>query len=231
MNRNICFFILLGSLSACAFSHTVRPLGKGHQAAHVSIAGTVAGVGQANKFIPRLTGIYQYGITDRLDVYGGWHVLETLINNGNAFFDLGVSYYVFDQHLWIPGLSVALTISPLINKKFWMFLDVPVIASWFVDELQHHLLYIGFHNSFMPIQQGVVASPIYTWSPLLGYRFQPAGIKWLGLTAEMKWYRPYASLEKSVAKAFAPGQQGALSFFIGCSFLFEPTSSNTELTP
>ncbi|MEE2828790.1 MAG: hypothetical protein VX498_06360, partial [Myxococcota bacterium] len=80
--------------SGCGTAHHARPLGKGNQAVHLSMGGPIAGIGDPDTFAPLTVLTYKVGLTDRADVFLGWHVLETFLNNGNAYFDIGASYYL-----------------------------------------------------------------------------------------------------------------------------------------
>ncbi len=205
--------------SGCSTVHTARPLGKGRHAVHLSVGGPVAGIGEADMILPLATLTYKYGVTDRLDVFGGWHVMETFINDGNLFFDLGAAYYIADQKTWIPGISAAATMSPLINQHSgWVVFDLQLTASWYLDPSDTQLVYLGFHNLITPIRDRVLEAPLYTWSPYVGW--QGKFLSWLAVGAEVKWHRPGQSTTESVVAYLAPGDQGALSFLLGFTFIF-----------
>jgi len=205
------------TLDACSTAHHARPLGAGKQAVHLSIGGPVAGVGEPSLLLPLPTLTYKYGVTDRLDVFGGWHILETFINGGNFFFDVGTSYYILDQDGFIPGVSAALTMSPLLNAHSgWVAFDLQGTASWFVDPSNTQLVYVGFHNIVTPVRDQVLSNPGYTWTPYIGW--QGRLLPWLGLGLEIDWHRPYENTTRSVAAYVAPGDQGALAFLLGVTF-------------
>jgi len=202
--------------TGCSTAHHARPLGKGNGAVHASIGGPVAGIGTADTPIPLTTVTGKVGVTDRLDVFAGWHVLETFLNDGNFYFDIGASYYIFDQKRFRPGLSAAFTVSPLINRESgWASFDLQITASWALDSRERHLIYVGMHNYFAPPRNQIVDMPPYTWSPYLGGQLRLGKKRRLGLTLELKWHRPYASTRDSVVGYLGPGKQGALSFVSG----------------
>jgi len=176
----------------------------------------VAGIGEADTFAPLTTLTYKAGITDKADVFVGWHVLETFLNGGNAYFDIGASYYFLEQKGARPGLSGAFTISPLINKTSgWASFDLQVTASWAFGPRERHLLYVGFHNYFAPVRNDTVPTSPYTWTPYIGGQLRVGKNRELGLGLEMKWHRPYASTENSVMGYIGPGKMGALAFLGG----------------
>lgn len=214
-------------LSACSTAHTARPLGQGNHALHLSVGGPVAGIGDPSLLVPLPTLTYKYGITDRLDLYGGWHVLETFLNDGNAYFDIGASYYVLEQDGAWPGVSAALTVSPLLNDHSgWVLIDLQATASWYIDAAETQLVYLGFHNGITPVRDRELRSPLYHWTPYVGWhgRF----LSWMGAGVEVKWHRPYSNTTRSVAGYLAPANQGALAFLLGFTFYFERADLSGE---
>ena len=205
---------------ACTTTHTARPIGAGKGQVHLSVGGPVAGIGDPEIFVPLTVVTGKYGLTDRLDIYGGWHVIEPLLNNGNIFFDVGASYYVLDQDGFAPGLSIAGTASPLISPEtFWALFDVNLTASWALDKSETNVLYTGFNNSITPFSNGVIDTPVYTWSPYVGYQLRVFdGL--FGIDLETKWLRPYVDNKNSVVGYVSPLNLGALSFMVGISSTF-----------
>jgi len=203
-------------LTGCGTAHHARPLGKGNHAVHASVGGPVAGIGDADTFAPLTTLTYKAGLTDKADIFFGWHVLETFINDGNAYFDIGASYYFLEQRGARPGLSGAFTVSPLINKHSgWASFDLQVTASWAFGPRERHLLYVGFHNYFAPVRNDTVPTAPYTWTPYVGGQVRLGKRRELGLSLELKWHRPYMNTEDSVMGYLGPGNMGALAFLGG----------------
>lgn len=209
--------LLLAALaSGCGTAHTARPLGKGNQAIHVSVGGPVGGIGSPNTFVPLTTLTYKYGLTDRADVYVGWHVLETFLGEGNLFFDIGASYYLLDQKGARPGLSAAFTVSPLINRRSgWAMMDFQMTASWAFGKKERHLVYLGAHNMFAPARSEAVQTSPYTLSPYVGGQFSIGKKKQLALGLEVKWHRPWANTSDAVVGYVGIGKLGALAFLGG----------------
>ena len=215
--------LLAAAAPGCSTAHTARPLGKGNQAIHLSIGGPVAGVGSPSTYVPLTTLTYKVGLTDRADFFVGWHVLETFVNNGNLYFDLGASYYLLEQKGARPGLSAALTFSPLLNgRSGWASLDLQATASWAIGARERHLLYVGFHNYLTPVRNGTVPTPVYTLSPYVGGQLRLGKKRRLGLGIEIKWHRPYANTKNSVVGYVGPGNQGALAFLGGVTIYIGP---------
>ena len=202
--------VLTVALSGCSVAHTARPLGKGRQAVIVSVGGPLAGVGDSRTPIPLVTATYKYGITDKLDVYAGWHVIETFLNDGNAYFDLGASYYFLDQKGALPGVSGAFTLSPLINKEGgWASFDLQATFSWAFGPRERSLLYLGFHNYFAPlVGNPTSAKSPYSFSPYLGAQVRIGKDRRFGLGGRdqvASAIREYGRLSARVRRA---GQAG-----------------------
>ena len=213
---------LLALLSGCGTAHTARPIGKGNHAIHVSVGGPVAGIGSPSTFAPLPTLTYKYGLTERADVYVGWHVLETFLNKGNLFFDVGASYYVLDQKGARPGLSGAFTLSPLINRRSgWAMMDFQLTASWALGRKKRHLVYVGMHNVFAPARSEIVQTAPYTLSPYLGGQLFLGKRNQLALGLELKWHRPWANTRDAVVGYVGVGSQGALTFLGGVTIIIK----------
>ncbi|HCP47717.1 MAG TPA: hypothetical protein DIU15_16870 [Deltaproteobacteria bacterium] len=228
------------ALTGCSTAHTARPLGQGNHAVHVSVGGPIVGIGGQDKVpIPLTTLTYKYGLTERADVFVGWHILETFVNEGNAFFDIGTSYYFLDQRGPRPGLSGAITISPLVNKHSgWASVDLQFTASWFLDPGERHLLYLGLHNFLTPVRSQLLSTPVYTLSPYLGGQLRLGRHREVMLGAELKWHRPYADTTDMVLSWVGIANRGALSFVGGVTVAFgkrdrgeEPSAEKQEEAP
>jgi hypothetical protein len=217
--------LLAWTATGCGTAHTARPLGQGNHAVHLSVGGPIGGIGSPNTFVPLPTLTYKYGMTDRADVYVGWHVLETFLGEGNLFFDVGASYYFLDQKGARPGLSGAFTVSPLINRRSgWAMMDFQITASWAFGKRERHLVYVGAHNVFAPARTEVVAMSPYTLSPYVGGQLRIGKKRQLGLGLEVKWHRPWANTSDAVVGYVGVGKLGALAFLGGVTiFIQKPT--------
>jgi hypothetical protein len=208
--------LLLPLLTGCATAHHARPLGKGNQAIHLSVGGPIAGIGDPSLFAPFLTATYKVGVTDRADVFVGWHILETFVNNGNLYFDVGASYYLLDQKGPLPGISGAFTISPLITRDAgWASFDLAVTASWAIGRRERHLIYVGMHNFLLPVRAQFVETAQYVWAPYLGGQLRLGKKRQVGLGLEIQWHRPYHDTSDAVVAYVAPGNLGAMAFMGG----------------
>ena len=206
--------LLVGPLSACSTTHTARPLGQGKHAALISVGGPIVAIGDDTKIpLPLTTVTYKVGLTDRADFFVGWHVLETFLNEGNFFFDVGASYYFLDQRGALPGVSAAFTLSPMLSRKAgWAAMDFQITASWALGPSERHLLYVGFHNFVTPVRPQLIPTAPYTFSPYLGAQLRLGPNKEVGLTGEVKWLRPYENTADSIVSYVGIANQGALSF-------------------
>lgn len=216
----------------CSTAHTARPLGEGNGAIHLTVGGPVTGVGDPSIFVPLTTLTGKVGVTDRLDVFAGWHVLETFVNQGNLYFDIGASYYFLDQKGARPGLSAAFTLSPLLNKQSgWASFDLQLTASWYLDKQQRHLLYVGMHNAFTPVRSRLLPGSPYTFSPYLGAQLRVGKKRGLGLGIEVKWHRPWANTDKAVLGYAGIGTQGALAFLGGVTIYIDGKKKGENAPP
>jgi hypothetical protein len=212
--------VLCLAASACSTAHTARPLGQGKHAVHVSVGGPIVAVGGQTRIpLPLTTLTYKIGLTDRADFFVGWHVIETFVNEGNLFFDVGASYYFLDQRGPLPGVSAAFTLSPYLNSRSgWASLDLQLTASWAFGPRERHLVYLGFHNFLTPVRPQLVATAPYSFSPYLGAQLRLGPNRELGLSGEIKWHRPYQDTSRAVISYVGPGSHGALAFIGGITF-------------
>jgi hypothetical protein len=237
MTAALPFVVVALLATGCSTAHTARPLGKGRQAVHVSIGGPIAGIGSDRTPIPLVTATYKVGVTDRLDVYAGWHVIETFLNHGNLYFDLGASYYFLDQKGALPGVSGAFTLSPLINRESgWASMDLQATFSWAFGPRERHLVYVGFHNYFTPLVQNPTSVKVpYTFSPYLGAQVRIGRHRRFGIGGEIKWHRPWVDTDPSVLGYMAPGKRGAIAFVAGFTAYIgkdtKPPLDSMELPP
>ncbi len=95
------YAVLLVLIQQCAPSRYVKPLAKKEQSAGFSFGGPIIGFAGASIPIPFTTLSYGRGLSDRLTVYGGWHL--TSLAFGNVQFDLGSTYGIW--HNEKQGLS------------------------------------------------------------------------------------------------------------------------------
>jgi len=189
-------------------------------------------VGSKTKIpLPLTTITYKTGLTDRVDFFVGWHVLETFMNEGNFFFDVGGSYYFLDQRGGLPGVSAAVTLSPFVNRRAgWASLDLQLTASWAFGPRERHLVYVGFHNFLTPVRSQLIPTPAYTFSPYLGARVRIGPNREVALSGEIKWHRPYQDTSSAVLSYVGLGSQGAIAFVGGVTVHFGKRAAAEQST-
>jgi hypothetical protein len=205
--------VALVALSGCGTAHTARPLGKGNTAVNVSLGGPFAEVGGATVPIPLPTVGVKHGVSERNDLYASWQVLPAIM--GSFAFDVGGSWYFLDQRKALPGLSTALTLHSLFNEHdAWFAADTQLIASWLLHP--RHLLYLGFHLTFVPIEGEVMQTSPVHFSPLLGGEVRLGKHKRFGLGLELKWLDPWVDTEMGIVDYV--GTRGGLCLSGGFNF-------------
>lgn len=93
--------LICAGLQNCAPSRYVKPLAKNEQSAGFSFGGPIIGFAGTSIPIPFTTLSYGRGLSDRLTVYGGFHL--TSLAFGNAQFDFGGTYSIWKKER--QGLS------------------------------------------------------------------------------------------------------------------------------
>ncbi len=207
----------------CGTAHTARPLGKGHTSLNVGLGGPIAEVAGATIPVPLPTVTVKHGISDRNDLFFGWHVMPALM--GAAAFDLGGSWYFLDQKKGRPGLSTAATLHTLWNRHdTWFAVDTNLVASWQLHP--RHLIYVGFHLFFAPLEPEVVDSgPIHV-APLLGGEVRLGKKKRFGLGLELKWADPWTDTQMMIVEY--AGTRGGLCVSGGFNFYLGDGSKRTQ---
>ena len=205
-------FILL---TGCGTAHTARPLGQGNTAIVTSLGGPIADLG-ATVPVPMPTLGIKHGLTDRHDIYADWHVMPTLL--GNAAFDVGGSWYFLDQDKGRPGLSTAATVIAAWNSKdLWLAADTQLTASWRLHP--RHLIYLGFHLLFVPVQSDSMNSAPVHFAPMLGGEVRLGKNRGFGLGLEVKWADPWKDTDFMIVD-YAGGRggvciTGGFNFYLG----------------
>ncbi|MCK6526214.1 hypothetical protein L6R50_01175 [Myxococcota bacterium] len=206
--------------SACGTAHTARPVGQGNGAIAVQLGGPFVEMGEGAVPLPLAVVTGKYGVTDRFDVFGSWHVLETFVADGNAMFDLGFSYYLLEQARARPGISVAVTETFLLNStSVWTAFDVQLTASWLLHP--RHLVYVGFHNFLTPLPPSVIEATPYTFAPYVGGEVRLGRKRQAGLSIQLTWSRPWAATDGKPVTLWSAGYQGAFSVTGGLSLYLE----------
>ncbi len=205
--------VALTTLVGCGTAHTARPLGKGNTSLNVGLGGPIAEVAGATVPVPLPTVTVKHGISERNDLLFGWHVMPALM--GAAAFDLGGSWYFLDQDKGRPGLSTAAILHTLWNRSdTWFAVDTNLVASWQLHP--RHLVYVGFHLFFAPLEPEVVDTGPIHFAPLLGGEVRLGRKKRFGLGLELKWADPWTETTAMIVDY--AGTRGGLCLSGGFNF-------------
>lgn len=196
----------------CGHVAAVRPVPKGALQPELSFGGPMAEVGGLGSVpLPLSTLGARYGIAEKFDLSA--HVHLTSLAFGVAGLDVGSTYLALPEQGAIPALSV--------GGRLYGFTDV--------DFLGGPRAYVELSGSASYLVQQMV-QPYLSTSVL----FQFAGglplvsvaggaeliLGNFGLTAEARWYAPYANSRYMVVDWWSMGNLGAVGFIGGLRYRF-----------
>jgi len=207
MKRGLALLVILTSwlgMMGCGMAHTVRPIGKNNIAIIGTMGGPFMDVGEATVPLPLATIGVKYGISDRNDLFGQWHVLPAMIHT--AMFEFGGAWYFLKNRGGIPGLSAAFTGLFAFHKSdAWVGIDGNLIVSWQLHA--NHMIYTGFHLLLAPVPNEVVKRPQLHLAPVLGGRLSLGKKRNFRLLLEVKWADPWTNTDYRFLDYL--GKQGA----------------------
>lgn len=222
--------IVLVLLAACTTTQTPRTLGKGGKAIGLSMGGPVTripGVGTIPLPYPILEG--RYGVSERLDVHAGTHLLVNAF--GAPQLDLGLTYLLVPERPQDRS-AVSVTARSMFFLDFPAPLFLPELAlTWSARVGQGSYLYGGL-SSVWGMEKSLLAeegsggrSLVLLATPLLGGQVPLTQRLRVGL--EAAWIAPYIDTTDSVVNYPLPGGPGAISFKLG--FSYQIPSQNASL--
>lgn len=195
MKQRLALLVILTcwmGLMGCGMAHTVRPIGKNNMAIIGTMGGPWMDVGGATVPLPLTTIGLKYGISERNDLFGQWHVLPAVVHT--AAFEFGGSWYFLKNKGGIPGLSTAATAMFAFHEAdAWVGIDANLIASWKLHA--NHMIYGGFHLLFAPVPNQVVKRPPVHFAPVLGGRLSLGKKRNFRLLLEVKWGDPWTNTD------------------------------------
>jgi hypothetical protein len=201
-------------LCQCGTAPAVWPLRHGQSVAAFEVGGPVANVSGVQLPIPYPVARYRYGITDRLNVNAGCHLLMPAF--GVAAMDAGASYHFIDQAGWRPCLGFAAGAVGLAEfdggRSFALLPQAEVIASYLRPG--HSLSYFGVGTLYQ-------LSPRFymTYSPYVGHNFSVG--RNLSLSLELKWYAAYERTHpRAVVYSLPIANHGGFGFVAGVNYHF-----------
>jgi hypothetical protein len=200
------------SLCGCGTAVSVWPLRHGQAVAVLDVGGPVANVSGAQVPIPYTVARFRYGVTSRLNVNVGGHLLMPAF--GVAAMDAGASYHFLDQDGWRPCLGVAAGEIGLIEfdggGSTTFLPQLELTASYLRPN--HSLSYFGVHTLYE-----VRPKFLMTYSPYVGHNFSVG--RSLSVTLEMKWYAASQRAKpRSVTYSLPIANHGGLGIVAGVNY-------------
>jgi hypothetical protein len=99
----------------------------------------------------------------------------------------------------------------------WFAVDTNLVASWQLHP--RHLVYLGFHLFFAPVEPEVVDSGPIHFAPLLGGEVRLGKRKRFGLGLELKWADPWTDTTFMIVdyatKRGSLSVSGGFNFYLG----------------
>jgi hypothetical protein len=210
-------FVALGlaaSLCRCGTAVSMWPLRRGQAVAAFDLGGPFVNLSGAQIPVPYPVARLRYGVTNRLNVNAGAHLLMPAF--GVAGLDAGASYHFLDQNGWWPCLGIGaggLGLVELDGGGSASFLpQLEVTASYLRPNLS--LSYFGVHTLYE------VRPRLYmTYSPYVGHNFSVG--RNLSVSLEMKWYAAFErNKPRAVTYSLPIANHGGLGVVAGVSYHF-----------
>lgn len=206
---------LAASFCRCGSAVSMWPLRKGQAVAALEAGGPVVNLSGAQLPLPYPVARLRYGVTNRLNVNVGGHLLMPAF--GTAAMDASASFHFLDQvrsRPWRPCLGVsagAIALVEFDGGDGRTFLpQVELTASYLRPN--HSLSYSGVHTLYQ-------LRPKFhmTYSPYVGHNFSVG--RNLSLSLEMKWYGAYERTTPRAVKYTMPiANHGGLGFVAGVNY-------------
>jgi hypothetical protein len=200
------------SFCRCGTTASLWPLRRGQSVVALDVGGPFANVSGAQVPIPYTVARVRYGVTNRLNVSVGGHLLMPAF--GVAAFDALASYHFLDQDGWRPCLGVGAGEIGLVEFDgggATTFLpQLELTASYLRPN--HSLSYFGVHTLYQ-------VRPTFhmTYSPYVGHNFSVG--RNLSVSLEMKWYAASERAKpRSVTYSLPVANHGGLGIVAGVNY-------------
>jgi len=190
------------------------PLRHGQAVATFEAGGPVVNLSGAQLPIPYPVARFRYGITDRLNVNVGGHLLMPAFGVASA--DAGASFHFLDQAGWRPCLGVgagAIGLVEFDGGGGTAFLPQLELTASFLRP-NHSLSYCGVQTLYQ-------LRPKFrmTYAPYVGHNFSVG--RELSVNLEMKWYGAYERAKpRAVIYSLPIANHGGLGFVAGVNYHF-----------
>jgi hypothetical protein len=216
------YLILFTSVTGCAASHGVRPIGEGNAALTASVGGPMARLFGTVVPIPMSSVGFRYGLSDRSDLHASVNT-TALGLFGVVGLDAGASTMLVPPSGAVPAvvvdghllLAAGGTGDGLSARAYG---EAELLASWDFSE-REHLAYVGWDTFIQPYKLGGRDDALYPettrliMGPIIGIR--PTLSRRLALPVQATWLNPWTDTEPLTAVYPAPGGRGALQVELG----------------
>jgi len=204
--------VFVAGSGRCGSAASIWPLRRGQAVAGIDIGGPVVNLGGAQLPIPYPVGRFRCGVTDRLNLNLGGHLLLPAF--GVAGFDAGASYHFVDQAGWRPCLGVGVGEVGLVEFDGGggtsFLTQAEVTASYLRPN--HSLSYFGVHTLYQIFPRFYM-----TYSPYVGHNFSVG--RGLSVNLEMKWFAAAERTKpRAVTYSLPVANHGGLGFVAGLSY-------------
>lgn len=212
----ICMCVIV----ACATTRVVKPLAKGETEVGISAGGPLVGFEGTVIPVPMSSIYMARGITDSLSLFAGLN--GTSLAFGVVQLDLGVTYELFAQKAFRPGISVSPVTNFMIDTwegNFRFYPQVDANAYWNYRK-EKGLLYLGMSNWFELQRKALYdLDQENHWIPNIhiGTRFQRPKLEWI---IEARYLALNYPNGLSVVDYKGIGSKGAFGLYLGINKKF-----------
>ncbi len=204
-------FCVLVVLNSCNTTRVVKPLEKGETRISADLGGPIVGFP-----IPMSSLSAGYGISDKLNAFGGFHF--TTLAYQSLQFDFGVNYGFLEPDEWKPGISGSFILNPIIDLRTNNSSLFPETALNFYWQLKEkHIPFIGITNWYDLAKNSTELGKGQLMHPTmyLGYNYE--GPKWI-FGIETKWLNLNKELMVPQVDHTSLGGKGAVGLYFKAAY-------------
>jgi len=208
----VAVVMLASCMCRCGTAVSMWPLRRGQSVVAFEAGGPVVNVFAIQSPIPYPVARFRYGVTNRLNVYAGGHLLMPAFGVGAM--DAGASFHFLDQAGWRPCLGAGAGAIGLVEfdggDGTALLPQLELTASYLRPS--HSLSYFGIHTLYQ------LRPKLYmTYSPYVGHNFSVG--RALSVNLEMKWYAAFErSRPRAVIYSLPIANHGGLGLVAGINY-------------
>lgn len=222
----LAFAVSASLLAACATTHLVRPVGRGHTRLSLSAGGPFATVAGATIPVPMATVGVAHGVTDAVDVHVDVHPFSWIFSPGEG-------------SIGVLGGTMGVAIHPIPsghgNGRHWLTLGADVMG--FTNRLDADLLTdlwiagsveptswlslaAGLHNTIVLASTNRFQTSGSRYLPTLFAQFALRPSRRVSIDLEARWYGFSENAVNLVPAYVSLGDLGALGVLLGVHYQF-----------